>query len=237
MGGFANTVFSVLLGWLQTLAAMIWYALTNEKGSLLRWIGEHWIVLAAVLCAVGLIADLCVYLARWEPFRVWWSFFHRKEFRAVGSGATLPREQPGTYPDPAGTEPAAGPLFAANRAETPKADYRNYRNEPENAPEPVDDTGWEAPAPRYIPEDSPYRRPVPAAPAEPAETEEVSNTQRHMEQVMRPRRRRIRVSGLLGDPDEGQALYSPPRPVIDKNEAYHPPVYPRKWKDQESDTE
>ena len=65
MGSFANTVFSILLGWMQSLISMIWSALTvRNENSFLHFIGKNWIIITVVLCAVGLLADFAVYLFR-----------------------------------------------------------------------------------------------------------------------------------------------------------------------------
>ena len=80
MGSFANSLFTLMLGWLQGAVSAIWSAFTNNNGaSFLNWIGRHWILIAAILCAIGMAADLCVYILRWKPFRVWRSFFSKKE--------------------------------------------------------------------------------------------------------------------------------------------------------------
>ena len=56
MGSFANTVFSILLGWLQGLISIIWSALTDKGGeSFFQFIGDNWIKITLILCAVGLI--------------------------------------------------------------------------------------------------------------------------------------------------------------------------------------
>ena len=65
MGSFANTVFSILLGWLQGLVAMIWSALTAEGGdAFLQFIAKNWIIITIFLCAVGVAADFIVYFFR-----------------------------------------------------------------------------------------------------------------------------------------------------------------------------
>jgi hypothetical protein len=100
MGSFANTLFTMMLGWIQTAVAAIWNTFTTENGgSLLKWIGNHWILLAAILCTIGLIADLGIYLVRWRPLRVWRSFFNRVLHR---ENETEPPEQTGTDPAPSG---------------------------------------------------------------------------------------------------------------------------------------
>ena len=244
MGGFANTVFSILLGWLQTVAAMVWSALTHQEGSLFKWIGEHWIVLAVILCTVGLGADLAVYLFRWEPYKVWKSFFIRRRNRKDTTDPE-PESDPGVYGSGRNTEPEPGRYFASagetdpyGAAEETEAfdpdenieEFQDYAGDPIYSAEPEH-------VQRSVPADSPYRRPVTALQGEPPETDTGSNTQRHLEKVMQPCRRRFRVSHLLGDGEEPRnGLYSPPQPVIDQQEAYHPPVYPRRWKDQDTKT-
>jgi hypothetical protein len=81
MGSFANTLFRVMLGWLQGIISAVWSAFTSEKGgSLLTWVGKHWIPIAAVLCIIGLVSDLGVYIVRWNPYKGWKCFFfHNKE--------------------------------------------------------------------------------------------------------------------------------------------------------------
>ena len=82
MGTLANSLFRGTLGWMRALFAQIWAsAASPEGGTLLIWIGEHWKVLAVGLCAAGLAIDLIVYLFRWQPYRVWHSFLHRKDHR------------------------------------------------------------------------------------------------------------------------------------------------------------
>lgn len=78
MGSFANTLFSVLLGWVQTAAAWLWGLVTNaDVSAWLRWLLDNWLPLALLLCIGGMMIDFIVYLLRWQPYRVWRSFLHR----------------------------------------------------------------------------------------------------------------------------------------------------------------
>ena len=118
MGGFANTVFSLLLGWLRTVASLVWSGLADPKGSsLFVWIGDHWIVIAAVLCVVGAAADLAVYLFRWKPLTVWKSYFRRKRMKPAAAAAEAPAAPEGkTEEEAEGAAPAERVLlFASNR--------------------------------------------------------------------------------------------------------------------------
>lgn len=78
MGQFANTLFSVLLGWVQSAAAELWSLVTNADVSMwLRWLLDNWLSLTLMLCLGGAVIDLIVYIIRWQPYRVWGSFLHR----------------------------------------------------------------------------------------------------------------------------------------------------------------
>lgn len=101
MGAFANTLFSVLLGWIQSAVSWLWRLMSSEEaGGLMGWVLENWLLLAILLCAVGLAVDLIVYLLRWQPYRVWRSFWRRMSDRQKAS----------ENPDPAQTgEPVTEP--------------------------------------------------------------------------------------------------------------------------------
>ena len=76
MSSFLKVLFQFFLGWTRSLSVQIWNEINHPNGDhLLSWIASNWILLAAVLCAAGLIIDLVVYLFRWQPYRVWRRFF------------------------------------------------------------------------------------------------------------------------------------------------------------------
>ena len=90
MGSFANTLFRGMLGWLQGIVSAVWSAFTSEKGgSFFTWIGKYWILIAGLLCIIGLVSDLGVYIVRWKPYKVWKSFFSRKK-----EEETVPERRP-----------------------------------------------------------------------------------------------------------------------------------------------
>ena len=78
MGNFANTLFSVLLGWVQSMVSWLWQLGGSDgAGGFMAWVLDNWLLLVILLCAVGVIIDLVVYLLRWQPYRVWRSFWRR----------------------------------------------------------------------------------------------------------------------------------------------------------------
>ena len=219
MSGFANTVFTLMIGWFQTVVSLIWSGLTDKNGgNVFTWIGNHWIVIVLVLCAVGTIIDLSVYIARWKPIDVIRSYFERKKEKNIsGHGTPVPDSDIG-FPEPA--EPDNGPpsfrngytpLFASNHS------VQNVLNDSfsENGPDhsvssQITEPDWqEQPeyrneADRYkIPDDSPYRRPISDS-VPPVQTyrSEQESAERSHDPAVRPRRRRINVSELFGNPEE-----------------------------------
>ncbi len=71
LGGFADTVLSVLLGWVTGIVQWVFSLLNGRSGSLLAWFGKYWLVIAAILVGAGLIIDWLVWLIRWQPYHIW----------------------------------------------------------------------------------------------------------------------------------------------------------------------
>ena len=255
MGSFANTLFRVMLGWLQGIVSAVWSAFTSDNGgSLLTWIGKHWIPIAAVLCIIGLVSDLGVYIVRWKPYKVWKSFFMRKK---EDEAEPLPQRRPLMNEKPARRRQQEAPVLSENVPEN----YGVSEKEPEEELRQNEFSRWETeerkeepikPAPRksvpvnvtaagyHVPADSPYRRPQAATAPQVQETESVTEGKQEggkAQPVLYRRRRRINVSELFSDPEEELRTFEAPQNVINSQEAYHEPVYPRGWKKREEEKE
>ena len=253
MGSFANALFRAMLGWLQGIVSAVWSAFTSDKsGSFFTWIGKHWIPIAVLLCIIGLVSDLGVYIVRWKPYKVWKGFF----FRNKQEEETAPERRPLRYehtPDrrktPVPEKRAAVPVqepemkAADPEPEYKKNDFSRWETETkteeayseplkpqESIPVTVTPAGYRVPA------DSPYRRPqaVPTSvQEETAESTSVRQETGKTQPVLYRRRRRLNVSELFGDPEEELRSFDAPQNVINSQEAYHNPVYPRGWKKDE----
>ena len=251
MGSFANTLFTLLLGWLQGIVSAIWSAFTTENGqSWISWIGRHWIAVAGILCLIGLAADLCVYLFRWRPFKVWKSFFSRN--RDAGEEPEAEDKKPA---EPAvsrsirnrntGLSMASVADKTENRTEEPDLSQWEIKTEKEyyqparvpEAPPMATKAGYTVPA------DSPYRRPAKQSPLVPEIKEEQTDEaevellyeEKEVPVTLKPRkRRRISVNELFSNPEEELLEFDAPQSVIDSKKAYLNPVYPRGWKNGES---
>lgn len=241
MGSFANTLFKVMLGWLQGATSAVWSAFTSKDGtSFLTWIGRNWLPVAGILCAIGLLADLCVYLLRWKPYKVWKSFFSRNREEEKTEAKRPAHASPVTA-----EVPRESVRDMSGRREEPDLSYWEKEEEIPGEPEPqpasvpatVTKSGY------VVPADSPYRRPAepgkartPAVP-EPERAAPYPGEEATVSHVSTGRRRRIRVSELFSDPEEDIRDFDAPQHVIDARRAYHEPVYPRGWKKSEDDRE
>lgn len=116
MGNFANTLFSALLGWIQSALAWVW-GLFGSGGAhgMAGWLLDNWLLLTIVLCAAGVAIDLIVYLIRWQPYRVWRSFWQRRR------GDEAEQE---AVPEPLQWLYADGKLVTEQQAYEPAADMQ-----------------------------------------------------------------------------------------------------------------
>ena len=91
MGPFANAMFNILLGWVQTAASWLWGLVTNaDVSAWLHWLLENWLPLTILLCVAGGLIDFVVYLVRWQPYRVWRRFLHRQQEEVPEDSAPQP---------------------------------------------------------------------------------------------------------------------------------------------------
>lgn len=230
MGSFANSMFSVLLGWFRGAVDWVWNVLFNaEDGGLIGWIGENWVGLIIFLCVACMAVDAVVHLLRWRPYKVWASFFRRlmgkadvgedtgefsgrmrrEWYYADGTARTeeveVPQEE--WYEDelpPARVSSAEMPQqYVQAFAKPEKLKYQEElkKDQPVQGLE-------DYPQPRAAQEEQP---------AAPTRTE-------------RMRKRMARLNAYLDGDDELQLRYRPVPPAVDKNEAYRAPYYPPQWR-------
>lgn len=239
MGGFAGTIFSLLLGWVHGTAAWLWSAATSPTGSgLLNWLGANWLPLAIVVCAAGMIVDLVVYLFRWRPYRVWASFFRRM----TGRRAEEERD-----------EPAQSPPRKTVRRKWVYPDGTARTEEVEAPPErPVPVTAQQVYVPRTearypsgeLPEQYMQRFARPAEPsANAAQPEQRRRRATRYQEEAQPEEARESASRgrwlnretlqqlFVGeDDDELQLRYRPITPPPDRQNSYRAPYVPPQWR-------
>ena len=233
MGSFANSLFTLMLGWIQTLASAIWQAAsTAHLSPFWQWIQEHWKLLAVVVCCLGVVADFLIYLFRWKPYKVWHDRLGPSPDLSISaegqaepgsrSAGDLPEIQP----------PQPGRLFEAQPSEV---DFSPW--ETTSAVSRKTDASNElTPAGYTVAADSPYRRPATV----PAETKAAEEREEHpsldqLEQSLRRSRRRVRAGGLFSGQESDVYEAELPQRLIDRRTAYGKPVYPSKWHTSEDE--
>lgn len=283
MGSFANSVFSVLLGWIRTAVNACWNMLSGgEGGGMLAWIGENWKALTLILCVIGVVVDVVVYVIRWRPLQVWASFFRR--IRGKGQEADewiepepLPEAKPFSrsappeqhtgrawvYPDgtarfaqdyeaPQGELMTDSPEFPPEQPPAQNNEYYQRFARPVEEPVQFGALGRAYRRPRaaqnlYVPQELPVTEPdmtgledypQPAAEEydppvaeviQPAEEQPPQRVERRPSLVLQKMTNPLRSLGLQDDKDELDYHYTPPAPAMDKQQAYHEPVYPPGW--------
>ena len=252
MGSFANALFRILLGWLQGVVSAVWSAFNSTDGqSFFIWIGKHWITVAVILCITGLAADLCVYILRWKPFRVWKSFLTKNRHNATEAEHKEDRnDEEEDYPQlnrqktesETVTQPERSPGLKtpdlSQWEEVLPAEVDSEVITEKVRPVTVTNAGY------YVPEDSPYRRPsndrIRQCLSETGSVREetaVSGRMKSEKAVSPRRRRRVRVTELFTDPEEELKTVDAPQHLIDSSKAYRTPVYPQGWKKNEDSRE
>lgn len=77
MNEFANSLLHLLLSWMRALFGDFLTFFQDGSSGFLAWISKHWILLAVLLVAAGIILDAIIYMIRWRPQRVWKTGFRR----------------------------------------------------------------------------------------------------------------------------------------------------------------
>lgn len=142
MNGFADTLISLLLGWIKTLVKAVYNVFSSDtSGTFWSWLGNNWLGLAVLLCLIGVIIDFAVWIIRWQPYRLW----QAKRAKHWGSRAEENRFEKG-YNDGVdmGTEPgyfkqsaeqsAAKPVFAQTQEPAPYEYAFTEQQETKSAP-------------------------------------------------------------------------------------------------------
>ena len=207
------------------------------------------------LCVVCTAVDVIIHLIRWRPMQVWASFFRRLRGKGEEQAEPEQNRQPTTavrrewyYPDgtarteevylpeeeaysqqPVWEQPAAyGRASKENLSERYMRSFARpeaAQVHPAVASKPIEYEDYPvAPLPgeSFLP-----MKEEEAAPVEPAPEPQLSRSKRVLQRMARL----PKDFGMLDDgDDELQLRYRPAPPAMDKEQAYHAPVYPTGWK-------
>ena len=123
MGTIADSLFTVLMSWVCALVNAIWALFSSDGTTLLGFLGKHWIAIALVIIAVGLVVDRLVWLIRWRPYHL----LAMRVRRLLHIG------------DPEEEDEAEAPAEDISRFAPPTAQEETYASQPEEEnwlPEP-----------------------------------------------------------------------------------------------------
>lgn len=274
MNAFADSLFSLLFGWLRSLVQGIWGAATaGHFSGFFTWLGDHWLWLALIMALIATLIDFAIWMIRWRPYLVWKTrlrrmirFFkygkadyqaqqHFQQGYQEGVALDMP---PDDYAPDAPYQPAYAALYDYGYGwdqPAPEPQQPPYQEEPAVHEAPVF-----RPAPAWQQNDqSPavYSQPPQPDPLPPYRQEEVpepqyfakpqgyeppplnTSTRVHGSQASdMPAARRKRRSDkydkqkaswhhrLMAD-DEDDGLLNGLPPAVDKEQAFHQPVYPQ----------
>ncbi len=207
MNSLIYSVVKLILFWARYAASALYSFIQSPTASgAFRFVTSNWKLLCLILCGVGLVADLAVYIFRWQPHKVWISFFRRIRDRRHG---IIPVPYPG-----------AGQEEIRMTYDPPEDDVYEV---PEGA-EPVDVESLQ-----YMDSETETISIIPESPMKVEEKPErtFEKKQRHRWGTMRRT-----LSSLLSDKDEDTGRVRPAAvpPARDRREAYHAPYIPPQWR-------
>lgn len=69
MNAFADSLLSVLLGWVRNGVRMIFdFFVSPSSGGFYVWLGDHWLTVVILICLAGTVIDFAVWMKRYRPF-------------------------------------------------------------------------------------------------------------------------------------------------------------------------
>ncbi len=215
MNAFADTLLSLVFGWLRALVEGLWSSISSGRfQSTLSWLGDHWLWLVLLLCIACTVLDYLIWLVRWRPYVIW----RNKLRRLLGKNSRHQTEED---------------AFRYGWEEGVDVDLTDMQPAPVQEEILYDD--WHPPIyPEAEQENAVYEASPTYVQADPIYSPETPE----MSPVQRPRNRRSRrhekkkfhLSGLLPiASDEETAMLDGLPPVVNKQQAFHAPVYPGQY--------
>lgn len=229
MNAFANALFTLLLGWARSLLYSLSSMLSSDSSrNALSWLGDHWLALAAGLALLGTAADFVVWLVRWQPYRVWRTHLRKFARRIRGQSIQDKRFEKGYRDGVVIDRPETAAPAAQEAPRFTRAGEEPYAPIPtENQPV------WT----RIVSSAPPQGAPAVQTPLQQMMFEEEFSSR--PQPVLRQKRRSDKYrQGLAGavyavrnrlndtEEEEGEMLSGLP-PVVDKEQAFRQPVYPK----------
>lgn len=222
MNAFADTLLSMMFGWLRRLVESIFSSASSGSfSSFLSWLGDHWFWLVAVLCVVCLVLDYFIWLIRWKPYVIW----RNKLRRLFGRRDRTPSDPVFDQGYDTGVDLDMDDMEAA-----PVPEYAAWQPEYEMPVQPQQP----APLPQFVQEVEPVYT---AAEASDPQLEEFiylpPETTVRNRRSRRYEKKKSLLSGLLsGNQEEESEMIDGLPPVVNKEDAFHAPVFPDQYQNE-----
>ena len=229
MNAFADSLFSMLFGWLRALVQGLWNAVSSGGlGGFFTWLGDHWLWVVLILVLGATVLDFVIWFIRWRPYLVWKTKM-RHFFRRLRYGGRAAEQQfdqgyeEGVFPEQFVEEEMPPSYGWAPSEQQPhwmeqEAPLLQEREQPLYIPEEY------APLPReekYVP--LPKQEQISSLPLP-------QPRKRRSDRPARPRRSLQDLLNLDHPADEEMLDGLPP--LMQKEEAFHQPVYPQRVQDE-----
>ena len=239
MNTFANSLFTVLFGWARGLIQQVWNAaVSGQFSGFLTWLGDHWLAVVLGLILGCTVIDYLIWLIRWRPYLLWRGSLRRvsrlfrrgnRQFeQGYQSSVDIqlpPEQEAGTQSAEAWSEEAwSQPPPPAEETPEPEAVFSAPSEKEPRARQFTPPQAYEAP-PLY----AAARQVTGSFTAEMP----VARRRRRSEKYER-RRQEWRDRLINGDAQDYEMLDGLP-PVVDRQQAFHEPVYPRRNTEMDED--
>lgn len=245
MNTFANSLFTLLFGWLRSLIQGIWAAAARgEFSRFFTWLGDHWLFVVVVLCLGCTVLDYLVWLLRWRPYLVWRTKLRGLLRRLRGEKVDSQRKFSQGYAEAVPLDlPEEAPAPPAYDWEQEAAFQQAEWQLPVQTPEPSlseeipgapaipswDHAVDSAPQHRYFAQPEGYQPPPVYVPSrtDSAFSSDMPAARRKRRSEKYDRRRTSWHERLMTASDEEAMLDGLP-PAVDREEAFREPVYPQR---------
>ena len=234
MNTFSNSLFTFFFGWARTLIESVWNAAAEGRFSgFLSWLGDHWAILAVLMCLGGTVLDFLIWFIRWRPYLAWRSALQRWGRRLRGEDIGSERRFTKGYQEGVDLGFAPQPIQEAQ----PVYDPAPYDAPAMPMPAPAADVQTAAAPALPLAEEFfvPSPKAVPAAPVQAEEAppqpdlppdEPPARRRRRSEKHEAAFRKAIRLPRLPSLDGQGEGMLDGLPPAVDRQQAFHEPVYP-----------
>jgi len=249
MNAFADSLFALLFSWLKPIVQSIWGAVSaGNLNGIFIWLGDHWLWVVLFLVLAATLFDFLIWMIRWRPYLVWKTKLRRliRFFKYGKEDIQQQRHFQQGYEEAVALDMPPEEYIPVYEDE-PIYPYEYPLPSP--AEEEAAYIPPEEPAPPiyqpYIP-DAPAPAPAPASaqffiksPGYEPPPVNISTRVHGSQSSDMPAARRKRRSDkydrqkaawhqrLMTDHDEDDGLLDGLPPAVDKNQAFHQPVYPQ----------